>query len=133
MSLNLMATDEKDHILELVRFEDITEPEFNNGWWDLDVEESAINMLASQPRGQAIIGRGTASCEGVAIMLIVSQVVDGPYVVGLGTDTDAGNYIQARVTWSHEELGALIGEVLTSWIFCGHDYTLVGVEAPELP
>ncbi|MGK2849697.1 MAG: hypothetical protein ACSLFN_02140 [Candidatus Limnocylindrales bacterium] len=63
----------------------------------------------------------------------MAEVVDGPYVVALATDTDFENHVQARVSWSHDEVGELIGGIVASWMFCGHDYEMAGVGGLQLP
>jgi hypothetical protein len=125
--------DHIGHIEDCVYLEDHEFLVLRGRWWTLDTDDSAIERLRPQLIGQALIGRGSASCEGVQIEIRTSEVVDGPFILAMAMDADFGNELSIATASDYVELARLYGEVLEGVFFCGHDYTFSGTGAMVLP
>ena len=125
--------DHVDHIAGLVYLEDDEELTPIGAWWLLETDGSAVERLIPNPIRQALIGRGRAGCDGVEIQVRMCEVVGGPFVIAVAMDAESGNQVEVATANNQRELARLLGEVLESWLFCGHDYEFAGTGAVLLP
>ena len=122
-----------EHIEDVIWLEDHEVLTERNGWWRLETEGSALPRLLEKPRGQAVIWRGSASVDDSGTRVLLTQAIGGPFLLAVATDSEFARTVEVAVTSNHEEIARRMGEVLETWLFCGHDFIVRGTAAPILP